>query len=101
MASVDGKEGVTFEEFHKMWTNDGTKLVEEKKVRENGNLWYLYAIYFPESTYDYGRHMSMILKVNEETQVVLMHDLNNLTGEINQNYRQGIDEWFNEHVGKY
>lgn len=101
MASTDGEPGIKLKDFLEMWTRDGTKLVEQERQNIDGAVWYLYSVYFPESTYDYGRHMAMILKVNAKTRVILMHDLYNLSGELGANHRQGIDEWFERHAGKY
>jgi len=101
MASVDGKEGMKLAGFLEMWTDDGTKLVEQERRNLNGAIWILYAVYFPNSTCDYGRHMAMLLKVDAKTDTILLHDLTNLTSELSSNYRQGIDEWFERHAGKY
>lgn len=100
MASTDGEQGLKLNDFIKMWTEDGTRLVEQERRHINGAIWILYAVYFPQSTYGYGRHMAMILKVDPEAEVILMHDLTNVSGEVS-NYRQGIDEWFERHAGKY
>lgn len=88
-------------EFIEMWESDGTRLVKEGKKRHNGHIWLLYSVYFPESTSGYGRHMAMILKVSSRNKEILMHDLKNITGEVTGNYRQGIDDWFGSHVGRY
>lgn len=95
------EQGIKLKEFIEMWTADGTKLVEQEKQVIDGTIWLLYAVYFPKSTCDYGRHMGMILKVDKESEVILMHDLTNLSGEVNDNYRQGLDAWFMHHAGKY
>jgi len=101
MASDNGEEGIKLKDFIKMWTEDGTKLVEQDRRNINGSIWLLYSVYFPESTYDYGRHMAMLLKVDAESQTILLHDLENLTGtEIGGGYRS-IAEWFESHAGKY
>ncbi len=101
MASTDGETRVKLRDFLRMWRSDGTKLVRQDHRVVNGATWILYSVYFPQSTQDYGRHMGMIIKVNTRTRVILMHDLKNLTNEVKENYRQGIDAWFEEHVGKY
>lgn len=101
MASTDGERGIKLKDFLEMWTRDGTRLVEQERRDIDGSAWYLYSVYFPESTYEYGRHMAMILKVDAKTQVILMHDLTNLTGEVSSNHRQRIDDWFERHAGKY
>ena len=101
MTSTDGETGMTLRDFLRMWRSDGTKLVRESRRVVNGAIWLLYSVYFPDSTITYGRHMAMILKVDTRTRVILMHDLKNLTSEVKENYRQGIDAWFEEHVGKY
>ena len=101
MSSTDGETGVKLLDFIKMWEADGTKLVQQDKKNVNGHTWLLYAIYYPESTNDYGRHSAMLMKLDRKTQVILQHDCKNISGEVNKNYRQGIDEWFKEHVGRY
>ena len=101
MVSSDGETGVKLRDFLRMWRSDGTKLIRESCRALNGATWLLYSVYFPDSTIAYGRHMAMILKVNTKTRVILMHDLRNLTNEVKENYRQGIDAWFEEHAGKY
>ena len=101
MASSDGEKGIKLKDFVDMWTSDGTKLVEEARRRRRGSQWLLYAVYFPGSTYEYGRHMAMILKVNPKTDVIIKHDLTNLSGEVYTSYRQGIDDWFKKHIGRY
>ena len=88
-------------EFIKMWTKDGTRFSERKREKLNGSIWLLYAVYFPDSTYDYGRHMAMILKMDAKTNEILKHDLSNIQGEVTPNYSQGIYEWFEAHKGKY
>lgn len=101
MASQDGEEGVKLKDFIALWESDGTKLIEQDRRNINGHIWLLYAVYFPDSTYDYGRHSAILMKVDAKTEIILLHDCRNLSGEVNKNYRQGIDDWFNEHVGKY
>jgi hypothetical protein len=101
MVSTDGEVGLKLRDFLRMWRADGTKLIKESRRVVNGAVWLLYSVYFPDSTITYGRHMAMILKVDAKTRVILMHDLKNLTSEVKENYRQGIDAWFEEHVGKY
>ena len=88
-------------QFVALWQEDGTRLVEQQRRRINGAIWLLYAVYFPQSTYEYGRHSALILKVNAKGGKILMHDFHNLSGEVDLNWRQGIDEWFEEHAGKY
>lgn len=92
---------MTFDEFQKMWEEDGTKLHLQKDVPNNGHIWKLIAVYFPGSTAEYGRHMAMILKVDGTTGEILMHDLKNITGENPINWRATIDSWFESHVGNY
>lgn len=92
---------MTLTQFKKMWEEDGTKLVKESHTRINGATWYLYAVYFPESTEGYGRHMVMILKIDTKSKEILKHDLKNIGGELSPNGRQGVDTWFKEHVGRY
>jgi len=101
MASIDGDAGLKLRDFLRMWRSDGTKLIRESRRVVNGATWLLYSVYFPDTTITYGRHMAMILKVDTKTRVILMHDLKNLTSEVKENYRQGIDAWFEEHAGKY
>ena len=101
MTSTDGKTGLKLRGFLQMWRSDGTKLIRESHKIVNGATWFLYSVYFPDSTLNYGRHMAMILKVNTKTRIILMHDLKNLTDKVKENYRQGIDTWFEEHAGKY
>lgn len=101
MASQDGEEGIKLEDFKQMWCEDGTKLVEQDRRVVDGHTWLLYAIYFPESTSDYGRHSALLLKMVTETEVIILHDQMNITNEVTGNYRQGIDEWFKRHVGQY
>lgn len=101
MASVDGKSGLKLKDFIAMWESDGTKLIEQTRRSVNGHLWLLYAVYFPESTYVHGRHMAMLLKVDMESTVILLHDLTNITGEISSNYRDGIDAWFERHLKEF
>ena len=101
MTNADGQEGMKLDNFIAMWASDGTKLVEQERRQQNGAIWLLFAVYFPQSTYDHGRHMAMLLKVDAKTDVILLHDLTNITGEINENYRTEIDAWFERHVGKY
>ena len=101
MASVDGEQGIKLKDFIDMWQVDGTKLVEQERRNHNGHIWILYAVYYPESTYEYGRHGAMLMKVDSKTDIILLHDCKNITGEVDKNYRQGIDEWFKEHIGRY
>lgn len=101
MASTDGETGIKLRDFLRMWRGDGTKLVREKCRVMDDATWFLYSVYFPQSTADYGRHMAMILKVDIKTRIILMHDLKNLTDKVRENYRQGIDAWFSKHAGKY
>lgn len=101
MSSEDGEQGITLKDFWVMWTDDGTKLVKQDLRRINGAIWLLLSVYFPESTEEYGRHMAMLLKVDTKTKVILLHDIENLTGTaIGGGYRS-INEWFEKHVGKY
>lgn len=88
-------------DFKAMWERDGTRLVEQERRVVDGCTWLLYAVYFPSSTSEYGRHMAMILKVDTKTQEILMHDLRNIQGEARGAWHQGIDQWFREHVGRY
>jgi len=97
----DNKGDMTLTEFKRMWQEDGTKLVQQSRKILNGSTWLLFAVYFPDSTYDYGRHMAMILKVDKTTGEILKHDLKNLSGEVEHYGKQGIDSWFKEHAGKY
>lgn len=97
----EGEQGINLKDFIDMWQEDGTKLVEQQRQSLNGHIWILYAVYFPESTTDYGRHGALLLKIDAKTDIILLHDGKNISGEVNGNYRQGIDAWFNEHVGKY
>lgn len=99
---------MTLVEFLKMWQEDGTQLVEQDRRVLNGSLWLLYAIYFPESTTEYGRHSALILKVDNKTDEILMHDVDNITGEATPDYRptvarsgRTLDAWFDAHAGKY
>ena len=101
MASVDGEQGIKLKDFIDMWQVDGTKLVEQERRALNGHIWILYAVYYPESTSEYGRHGAMLMKVDSETDIILLHDCKNISGEVNKNYRQGIDDWFKEHIGRY
>jgi len=101
MASTDGQEGVKLDDFIKMWTEDGTRLIEQDRRELNGSIWLLYSVYFPESTSDYGRHMAMLLKVDAKTDVILLHDLENLTGSIIGGSYRSLEEWFERHAGKY
>jgi len=101
MSSTDGEQGVKLQDFLNMWQEDGTKLIQEQKQQVNGSTWYLYAVYYPESTYEYGRHGAILMKVDTKTQVIILHDCKNISGEVSENYRQGIDDWFKEHVGRY
>jgi len=101
LASTDCQEGIKLKDFVKMWTSDGTKLMEEARRRHKDSLWLLYAVYFHGSTYEYGRHMAIVLKVNPKTDVILKHDLTNLSGEVYTSYRQGVDEWFEKHIGRF
>jgi hypothetical protein len=101
MPSTDGQEGVKLAKFIKMWTDDGTRSVEQDRRKLNGSLWLLYSVYFPEATCEYGRHMAMLLKVDAKSKVILLHDLENLTGNtIGGGYRS-LEEWFKRHAGKY
>ena len=99
--NAEGEQGIKLKDFIDMWQEDGTKLVEQQRKSLNGHVWILYAVYFPESTYDYGRHGALLLKIDSKADVILLHDGKNISGEVNPNYRQGIDEWFLKHVGKY
>lgn len=99
---------MTLVEFLKMWQEDGTQLIEQDRRVLNGSLWLLYCVYFPESTYEYGRHSALILKVDNKTDEILMHDVDNITGEATPEirptvYRSGrtLDDWFEAHAGKY
>ena len=88
---------MTLEEFHKLWTEDGTRLVEHDRRIRNGFLWILYGVYFPESRVDYGRHMALLMKVDVKTKEILGHDLHNIRGET---VHREVD-WFLDHVAKY
>ena len=99
--NTNGEKGVKLRDFIDMWQEDGTKLVEEQCKSINGHIWLLYAVYFPQSTLDYGRHGALLLKIDAKTEIILMHDGKNISGEVTKNYRQGIDDWFKEHAGKY
>ncbi len=101
MTSKDGDIGIKLDEFLKMWTADGTQLIEQDKADLNGSIWLLYSIYFPESTEDYGRHMAMILKVDRQTNIILMHDLENLSGSAIGGGHRDLKDWFEKHKGKY
>lgn len=101
MASVDGEKGIKLGDFLKMWSEDGTKLVEQDRRSINGSIWLLYSVYFSESTYDYGRHMAMLLKVDAHSQVILLHDLENLSGTVMGGGYRSIEDWFERHAGKY
>jgi len=101
MTSVDGQEGVKLKDFIKMWTDDGTRLIEQDRRKIDGSIWLLYSVYFPESTCDYGRHMAMLLKVDAKTKVILLHDLENLTGSVIGGGYRSLEEWFERHAGKY
>jgi len=92
---------MTLTEFKTMWCSDGTKLVEQDKrvLDDKDEIWYLFAVYFPESTVEHGRHMAMILKCSNEDEI-MMHDLKNISGTAESN-RRLMDEWFERHVGKY
>ena len=101
MVSIDGQEGIKLKDFIKMWTEDGTRLIEQDRRKVDGSIWLLYSVYFPESTYDYGRHMAILLKLDAETEVILLHDLENLTGDLIGGGYRSLDEWFDRHAGKY
>ncbi len=101
MTSVDGQEGINLKDFIKMWTDDGTRLIEQDRRKIDCSIWLLYSVYFPESTGDYGRHMAMLLKVDAKTDVILLHDLENLTGSLMRGGYRSLEEWFERHVGKY
>ena len=88
---------MTLEEFLKLWTEDGTQLVEHDRQVRDGFLWILYGVYFPESTVDYGRHMALLLKIIGDTGEILGHDMHNITGET---VHREVD-WFLDHVTKY
>jgi len=100
VASEDGEEGMKLKDFIEMWTKDGTRLVEQESQQVNGYKWILYAAYFPDSTWDYGRHMAMVLKVNKDD-VIVMHDLTNISGEVGQYNKRTLNEWWKRHAGKY
>ena len=85
------------EEFLKLWTEDGTRLVEHDRQTRNGFLWILYGVYFPESTVDYGRHMALLLKIAGTTGKIPGHDMHNVTGET---AHREVD-WFLDNVAKY
>lgn len=101
MLSTDGQEGIVLEEFITIWQADGTKLKKEREVPYNGHLWFLYAVYFPESTEEYGRHAALLMKIDSKSRIILVHDFMNLSGEITTNYRQQVDEWFERHIKEY
>ena len=84
-----------------MWQSDGTRLVEQIRKEMDRYTWLLYGVYFPQSTYEYGRHMAMILKVDTTSGEILMHDIRNIVGEAATPYHESIDKWFNEHAGRY
>jgi len=88
---------VTLPEFLKLWTEDGTKLVEHDRRNRNGFLWVLYGVYFPESRVEYGRHLALLMKINSQTNEILAHDMHNITGET---IHREVD-WFLDHVAKY
>lgn len=88
---------MTLEEFLKLWTEDGTRLVEHDRQIRNGFLWILYGVYFPESRVDYGRHMALLLKIAGNTGEILGHDMHNITGET---VHREVD-WFLDHVATY
>ena len=92
---------MSLDDFISMWQEDGTKLLEQDRRVVNGSIWLLYAVYFPYSTDLYGRHMAMILKVDAITHVILKHDLKNIAGEDESNWRKTILAWFNSHVDQY
>jgi hypothetical protein len=91
------RAAMTLERFLKLWTEDGTRLVEHDRQVRNGFLWILYGVYFPESTVDYGRHVALLLKIDGQTIEILGHDMHNITGET---VHREVD-WFLDHVAKY
>lgn len=94
---------MTLTEFKKLWETDGTKLVELEKrnLHDKDELWLLLAVYLPESTYDYGRHMALIIKCNAKSKEILMHDVRNLSGEVTSFSESEVSDWFERHVGRY
>ena len=88
---------MTLPEFLKLWTEDGTKLVEHDRRNRNGFLWVLYGVYFPESRVEYGRHLALLMKINSQTNEILAHDMHNITGET---IHREVD-WFLDHIAKY
>jgi hypothetical protein len=91
------RAAMTLERFLKLWTEDGTRLVEHDRQVRNGFLWILYGVYFPESTVDYGRHVALLLKIDGQTKEILGHDMHNITGET---VHREVG-WFLDHVAKY
>lgn len=100
-SNLETETGVKLEDFLAMWRLDGTRLVEQDRRSIDSYLWLLYSVYFSDSTYDYGRHMALLLKVDEKTQVILAHDVENLSGDVINGGHRSVQEWFDKHAGKY
>ena len=85
------------DDFKTMWEQDGTKLVLIDRREEQNTYWILYAVHFPESTIDYGRHTGLLIAVDKRTDVILAHELNNQR-MVYSSYTQFIQDWFERHV---
>ena len=95
-------KGMKLLDFTCMWEQDGTKMYKQQHRVVNGYDWILYAVKYPEILVEYERHAALIVKVDVETEVVLMQipyvwNLNH----ARTNYTRYLDEWFNDIVDKY
>ena len=84
---------VSFDDFRKMWEDDGFQLVELDSREQDDLLWKLFHVTSPYLTADYGRHLVMILVIDKKTKEILAHDMKNQDlFQINEM------QWFERHV---
>ncbi len=95
-------KGMTLLDFLLMWELDGTKMYEQQRQSLNGNIWILYAVCYPGLLTYYERHGALIVKIDAQTEVVLMHVP--YVGECKvsgSNYSKLLVKWFEENIEKY
>ena len=84
---------VSFDDFRKMWEDDGFQLVELDSREQDDLLWKLFHVTSPYLTADYGRHLVMVLVIDKKTKEILAHDMKN-----QDLYRVNEIQWFESHV---
>jgi len=84
---------VSFDDFRKMWEDDGFQLVELDSRERDNLLWKLFHVTSPYLTADYGRHLVMVLVIDKKTKEILAHDMKN-----QDLYRINEIQWFERHV---